>query len=310
MAPAHMSIVLRRDRSVDGYACFCVVQKAVRRHCRILPKERKRGINMKLSISNIAWNAQEDSAVYSMMKKYGYTGLEIAPTRIIEQAPYENLKAAESWRETLDFEVPSMQSIWFGKTQKLFGGEADRQELLDYTKAAVDFAKTVRCGNLVFGSPKNRALPDTADKKLRQAGVAFFRELGDYAAQNGTAIGMEANPAIYSTNYINTTQEALNLIREVGSNGFLLNLDVGTMIENRESVELLEGYAAQINHVHISEPFLKPVVISPERRQLHGGLAAFLRENDYQGYVSVEMGRTEELSVIEEILAYVKEMFA
>lgn len=265
---------------------------------------------MKLSISNIAWNMQEDTAVYSMMKKYGYTGLEIAPTRIIEQAPYENLKAAKSWRETLDFDIPSMQSIWFGKTQKLFGDEVHRGELFDYTKAAIDFARTVRCGNLVFGSPKNRALPDTEDKKLWQAGVVFFKELGDYAAQNDTVIGMEANPAIYNTNYINTTQEALNLIREVGSDGFLLNLDVGTMIENRESVELLEGHAAQINHVHISEPFLKPIVISPDRRQLHGELAAFLRENDYPGYVSIEMGRIEELSVIEEIMAYVKEMFA
>ena len=45
---------------------------------------------------------------------------------------------------------------------------------------------------------------------------------------------MEANPAIYNTNYINTTQEALDLIREVGSDGFRLNLDVGTMLENGE----------------------------------------------------------------------------
>lgn len=268
---------------------------------------------MKLSISNIAWNAQDDVAVYSMMKKYGYTGLEVAPTRIFEKAPYEDLNTAQKWRETFamqhGFDIPSMQSIWFGKAQKLFEDEAQRQELVDYTKKAIDFARTIQCGNLVFGSPKNRVLPDKSDKLLWQLGVEFFKELGNYAAQSSTAIGMEANPAIYNINYINTTLEAINLIKEVESDGFLLNLDVGTMIENKEQVELLEGNEALIHHVHVSEPFLKPVIIDSDRKQLHGELAAFLREKDYQGYVSIEMGKTEELSVIDEILAYVKEMF-
>ena len=37
---------------------------------------------MKLSISNIGWEKKDDKAVYQFMKKYGFTGLEIAPTRI------------------------------------------------------------------------------------------------------------------------------------------------------------------------------------------------------------------------------------
>ena len=49
------------------------------------------------------------------------------------------------------------------------------------------------------------------------------------------------------------------------------------------------------------------------RRQFHAELAAFLRENGYQGYVSVEMAKTEDasgrLSLLDEILAYGREMF-
>lgn len=270
-------------------------------------------MTMKLSISNIAWNAKDDITVYAMMRKYGYKGLEIAPTRIFETNPYDNLDTARNWREMFEaregFEIPSMQSIWFGKTQKLFEDETQRQELFDYSRKAIDFAAAVRCGNLVFGSPKNRALPDASDKALRKQGVAFFKKLGDYAMHNGTAIGMEANPAIYNTNYINTTQEALELIRETESEGFLLNLDVGTMLENKETVEILEGNVSVINHVHISEPFLKPIVTGGDRKHFHGELSAFLRENGYQGYVSVEMGKLEDLSVIDEILAYGKELF-
>lgn len=165
----------------------------------------------------------------------------------------------------------------------------------------------------MFGSPKNRALPDVSDRSLWEQGIDFFRELGSYAREKNTAVGMEANPAIYDTNYINTTQEAVSLIREVGSAGFLLNLDAGAMIENREPVESLTGSARLINHVHISEPFLKPVSTDSGRRAFHGELAAFLRENGYQGYVSVEMGKTQDsagrISMLDEILAYGKEMF-
>lgn len=272
---------------------------------------------MKLAVSNIAWTAQEDEKVYAIMRKYGYEGLEIAPTRFFETNPYENLDAVRRWREAFareeGFAIPSMQSVWFGRTEKLFADEAQRQTLLAYTKKAVDFAEAVCCANLVFGSPKNRAIPDASDWELWQQGIRFFRAAGDYALSKKTAVGMEANPAIYNTNYINTTQEALDLIKQVGSGGFLLNLDTGTMIENREPVEVLEGNAGLIHHVHISEPFLKPVGMNADRRQFHGELAAFLRENGYQGYVSVEMGKAGDepgrLSVIDEILAYGREMF-
>ena len=50
---------------------------------------------MKLSISNIGWTVEQDSQVYELMKKYGFTGLEIAPTRIFPEAPYEKLNEAD-----------------------------------------------------------------------------------------------------------------------------------------------------------------------------------------------------------------------
>lgn len=274
---------------------------------------------MKLAISNIAWTAGEDERVYALMRKYGYTGLEIAPTRFFETDPYADLDAVRVWRQEFagkeGFEIPSMQSIWYGRTERLFGDEEQRQTLLEYTKKAVDFAGVAQCAKLVFGSPKNRILPDSCSRVLRQKGVEFFKAAGDYAFSKNKVICMEANPLSYHTNYVNTTQDALALIGEVASDGFRLNLDTGTMIENRERIEeTLSGKAHMIHHVHLSEPFLKPIAMDNSyRRRLHGDLAAFLRENGYQGYVSVEMGKTENaqdrLPLLDEVLAYGREMF-
>lgn len=261
---------------------------------------------MMLSISNIGWDASKDASVYELMKQYGYSGLEIAPTRIFPETPYEHMKDAKEWAKCLKknegFTVPSMQSIWFGRQEKIFGTSQERQILLEYTKKAIDFAESIGCENLVFGCPRNRNIPEDADPSIA---VAFFKELGDYAAEHNTVIGMEANPPIYNTNYINDTASALELIKQVDSEGFKLNLDIGTMIHNQESVELLRGKVKLINHIHISEPGLKNI----KHWTLHEELKDVLLDEGYQRFVSIEIGKTEDISIVDQAIRYVKEVF-
>ena len=88
---------------------------------------------MKLSISNIAWVTEDDESIYSLMKELSFTGLEIAPTRIFPDTPYDRLDEASKWREHIrkdyGFEIPSMQSIWYGRKELVFGSEEERKLL-------------------------------------------------------------------------------------------------------------------------------------------------------------------------------------
>ena len=286
---------------------------------------------MRLSISNIAWDLADDEKVYEMMKTFGYSGLEIAPTRIFPEDPYEHIDEARRWRNDLydryGFTISSMQSIWYGRQEKLFGNEGEREALLEYTKKAIDFAEAVECGNLVFGCPKNRVIPDGQENRTKgpmvrdgmenirenksaeaYMGIAteFFSELGNYAHQHGTVLAMEANPAIYNTNFINTTAEAVDLVERVDSEGFRLNLDSGTMVENDEPADILTGKEHLINHVHFSEPYLKPVA----RRDLHREIAGILRNSGYEGFVSIETGRSDSgVDALYEMMKYVSDIF-
>ncbi len=250
---------------------------------------------MRLAVSNIAWEAGEDERVYQWMGELGLEGLEIAPTRVFPEEPYGHLSRAADWargiRETHGLTVPSMQSVWYGRTEKLFGSGEERRVLAEYTRKAILFAEAIGCRNLVFGCPRNRNLEEGM---TRNGDISFFREIGDFAAEHHTVIGMEANPPMYHTNYINETADAVRLIREVDSPGFRLNLDTGTMIACGEKVSLLEGNADLISHVHLSEPGLKPL----RDHALHGELFAFLAKHDYSGFVSVEMARPEDPELV------------
>ena len=261
---------------------------------------------MKLSISNIAWISDYDDQMYKYLCEMNFTGLEIAPTRIFSENPYDKLEEAKTFSKDLkqkyNLEISSMQSIWYGKSERIFGTVEERDKLVSYTKKAIDFASTMGCRNMVLGSPKNRIIDD--NRKYHIA-VDFFRELGQYAAQKSTVLSIEPNPTLYGTNFINFTQQAFEIVNEVNSSGFKVNVDFGTIIQNDEGISMLEDNFEKINHIHISEPNLMPII----KREGHKKLANMLKENGYNKFLSIEMKKLNNIEEVKKIIQYVKEVF-
>lgn len=264
---------------------------------------------IRLAISNIAWPQEYDQQMYQVMKDLGYAGLEIAPGRILGEEPYRVPERAQRWADRLRYEfqltIPSMQSIWYGRKENLFRSPEEREVLLRYSFEAMRFAVAVSCRNLVFGCPRNRNIERTSPNTLETAGE-FFRTLGLQAENYGVTVGLEANPPIYHTNFLNTTEETVEWIRYCGTKGLGLNLDLGAMLCNGESVERVREWAPLISHVHISEPGLSPLRKRPEHRRLF----EILYEEGYPYFVSIEMGCCAEIKTVVEIMRYIMEVCA
>jgi sugar phosphate isomerase/epimerase len=258
---------------------------------------------MLLSISNIAWPAEQDDEMYSFLRDSGFAGLEIAPTRIFPEKPYERLTDAKLFAERLNSEyglrISSMQSIWYGRKENIFCSAGERVALIDYTKKAIDFANAINCGNLVFGCPKNRNVPDDATN-ADEIATEFFTQIAGCAAANGTSIALEPNPSFYGANFINTTIQAFEFVRRLKNSGLKVNVDLGTMIAYGESVSLIADNIDLVNHIHISEPKLVPI----ERRQLHKEILSL----PFEKYFSIEMGNREDLEIVKRAVAYVSAM--
>lgn len=260
---------------------------------------------MKLSISNIAWDINNDDKVYDLMRQYGFIGLEIAPTRIINTSkPYtaENTSNALEILTKTGFEIPSMQSILYGRNEKLFGSNEERKILLDYLCQAVDYASIINCRNLVFGSPKNRIINDIS--KEYDTALDFFNKAGDYAISKNVIIAIEANPKIYGTNFINDTASAYRLVTDINHSNIKINYDLGTVIANNEDISEIENYFEHINHIHISEPYLEKI----KDRKIHSKLFEILKSNNYQKYISIEMKKQDNLSDIKNVLQYINKI--
>lgn len=191
---------------------------------------------------------------------------------------------------------------------KLFGTDEQKDLLKNYLKKAVDFASITGTGTLVFGSPKNRII-NSLNEEYGSA-VCFFREIGDYAHSRGTNFCIEANPVEYGTNFINTTKEAIKLVRDVNSKGFKLHVDTGTIVINNENPSVIEEGMDVLNHFHISEPFLE--IVSAKRKDLHRVLCEILKNSGYDKWVSIEMKKPDEKDnreKIKNVLEYVSSIF-
>ncbi len=259
-----------------------------------------------LCISNIAWEEKYNDEMYEFLKDRGIKHLEIAPTKLVGNNPYDHIDEAKNIKEKIEekynIKISSMQSIWYGKNKNIFESENSRAELLEYTKRAIDFASAINCSNIVFGNPKNRNM-NNYDKNYDEA-IQFFRELGKYAETKGVIVAVEPNPTIYGTNFLNNTIDAIKFVKEVNSSNIKINCDLGTIIENKESLSVINNNIKYINHVHISEPNLEII----KKREIHKELFQILKNNNYNNIISIEMKQSD-IESTKDVIDYVEKIY-
>lgn len=252
---------------------------------------------MKLAASNIAWSPDEAEAAYALLCAHGFTGLEIAPGLAFageEDAFRPSAGAVARFRASLErhgLELCSMQSLLFGVAgAQLFGSSDERVRIEAALARAISLAEQLGAPNLVFGSPGNRAYPDTMGEARAHAEAAeVFRRLGDKALAAGTRLAIEPNPAVYGTNFLTTVEAAAWFVGELDHPGVTLNFDIGALITNGEvprAGAILDLAGPRVSHVHISEPGL---AAAPADSQCLAGIVANLDLRGYAGWYSIEM---------------------
>jgi len=270
----------------------------------------------RLAISNIAWTKNEDDSVYFLMQKYGFTGLEIAPSRTWDN-PYEqtiasiNINEFREKLQTYDLNVVAFQSLLFNKPDlTIFIDEETRQATLEHLKKNIVLASKLGAAALVFGSPKNRLVGDKDAQTIKEISLDFFGKLGNFSVENGVYFCMEPNPTIYGTDFICTTEEAIRFIREVNNPGLKLNIDLGTITANSEDIETILPQAIHYaGHFHISEPYLEKINLDQKK---HERIREILTKEGYTGTISIEMKAPEEtirMQTIEETLKFVSAIY-
>lgn len=270
---------------------------------------------MRLSISNIAWETQENDIIASFMQQIGITGLEVAPGKIVSDIYKTNnadIKKYKNYWLSKNIEIVAMQSLLFGHPEmRIFYDEMSRENTFNYLKYCIDIGKMVGANAFIFGSPKNRYIPVESKKLSKGIAIEFFDKIGNYCHKNNVYFCLEPNPVEYGTNFLCNTKEALDFVKEVDNCGLMINIDTGTMIMNNEDYRnIMDKSLAYAGHIHISEPFLNPI---DQCRRIYAEIADIIKESNYSGRISIEMkalSQDDNAKNVEKALIFVRKIFA
>ena len=265
-------------------------------------------------MSNIAWPPADDAAVAKLMKDNGIQGVEVAPTRVwpdpVSRSRSEIQDYAVKWKR-MGISISSMQALLFGQPElTVFQSKQQRDLTLAYLKKIIRIAGLLGAGVLVFGSPKNRLGGNLPRATVDDIAGEFFAALGTCAQENGCVFCIEPNPVAYGCDFITTSEQALELVKDVNNPGFGLHLDSAAMVMSNEDITQSMALALpRLRHFHISEPQLAPVGAGGVD---HTVFASALKESNYDKWCSIEMRETEtdsNLQAISSALRYVSDLY-
>jgi sugar phosphate isomerase/epimerase len=245
---------------------------------------------MRLAISNIAWPAGADETVLPWLHDEGFTGVELALTKVWPepaQASAQEVARCRAWWESRGFRIVALQALLFGKPGlTIFDSPQVRRNTLDYLRAIITQAGRLGAKALVFGSPGNRKRRGLTAEEALALAVPFFREVGEFAGEHGVVFCIEPNPAEYGCDWVTNAAQASVVVDAVASAGFALHLDTAAMKLAGDSAEVVREAGTRCQHFHVSAPFLHCV---PGGDVPHEAFAAALEHSGYSGWVSIEM---------------------
>lgn len=267
---------------------------------------------MKLSVSNIAWDAGEEASILKQLALAGVTGIEVAPTKIWPD--WQDMTTATARRAAKEFAdkgfaVPALQAILFGKPDlSLFGDDQVFQALSNHIAAVAEIAAAMNASVLVFGSPRNRDPGEIEHGAAWTLAVERFRQLAERCAQAGVILGLEANPSIYNCRFITRWRQALDMVKAVDHPALCVHLDAAcTHLEGDDPADAVSDVLPYLAHVHATEPNLGTFASTEVP---HIRFAQALYQAQYSGWISIEMRRADDpINAVGDAVTYVKQHY-
>ena len=250
---------------------------------------------MRLSISNIAWDAAEDDTIATLLRRFEIDAIDVAPGKYFpdpQKATAGDIVRVKNWWSERGIEIAGMQALLFGTTGlNVFGTMDAREAMLQHLAAVCRIGAGLGARGLVFGSPRNRDRGELSDHDVASVAGPFFRRLGDIAHAHDVMVCLEPNPTCYGANFMTTSAETARIVEQVAHSSIRMQLDTGALTINGEDpVDVLQQCASLIGHIHASEPDLLPL---GDGATDHGKMAAAVRQYLPDYVVAIEMLATK-----------------
>lgn len=248
---------------------------------------------MKFAICQELYENTDWSEQCRLIAEAGYTGIEVAPFAIssdlasVAASVFQGLKQ-EAKRHGL--EIIGLHWL-LAKTTGLYLTSPDaaiRKATADYLMLLARACRQLGGHIMVFGSPQQRSLlPGISKQQAAEFAADVFRQAAPAFADNDVFLCLEPLTA-KETDFINTCDEAMEIVRMVDHPSMALHQDVKAMLgaEWTQIPRIIDRHKKNCKHFHVNDSnLLGPGMGSTD---YHPILRALI-ESNYRGWVSVEV---------------------
>ena len=252
---------------------------------------------MKFAVCNEIFQGWKIEDTFACAARTGYDAVEIAPFTIAKYVTDISTGQRQRIRETAARAGIAISGIhWvLAQTDGLHlthPETAVREKTSRYLCDLVDFCADLGGNIMVFGSPKQRSIPEgVTPKEARDCAVAAFQNPVRQAEERDVTICFEPLSAA-ETNFINTAAEAIQFAQQFNSPHFKIILDVKAMCAEPKPIpQIIRDSWPHFAYFHANDKNLKgPGFGNVDFKPI----AAALKEVGYDGCVSVEVFNFDE----------------
>jgi D-psicose/D-tagatose/L-ribulose 3-epimerase len=249
---------------------------------------------MKISICNELFQEWPIEKVFEYSAQLGYDGVEIAPFTLADSVTEISQKRRNAIRRAAEesgIEIVGLHWLLV-KPEGLYINHPDeiiRIRTQEYMEALIHFCADIGGNVLLHGSPHQRTVKEGWDlKQAWEYSKETFKVCLETARKRNVFYCIEPLTRA-STNFINTVEEALRMVKEIRHPNFKMMFDCRSASAQEESVRealfraLKSGH---LRHVHVNDtngrgPGFGETKFTP--------ILKTLVKNDYKGYISVEV---------------------
>ena len=247
---------------------------------------------MKFGICNEMFKDWEWKEIVTYVANVGYEGIEIAPFTFAEDV---NEISATKRAEILSLSKQNNLEIiglhWLLASPKGLSISSPnkniREKTIAYLRDLLNFCADLNGKLMIFGSPKQRDIfPSSTYEDTYNYVRDGFLKILPLAEEKNVTIALEPLTK-KETNFINTAEDALKMIKEINHSNFKLHLDVKAMSgEEKPIPEIIESAKDYLVHFHANDPNL----LGPGFGEVdYQPIKESLKKIDYNGYLSVEV---------------------